>query len=273
MFNDLTGNQEASSSKVDDIFAETDKTPTGGNNIQTRQVGLSSFTDTASTQEVETSSMPDLEAEKEGNGKFLKIAIFAVVGAILILGGYLVYTNFLSAEDDDPFGQNEAAVVDNNENEADVVGIETDNTEADNQNNNQDDFIVPLVDQEELLNEDDIVAREEVEGEAELEGESSATVDSDGDDLSDYDEVNIYFTNPNLIDTDFDGLSDYEELMTYKTDPLKADTDSDGLTDYEEVKVYSSDPLKSDTDGDGYLDGEEVKAGYNPLGDGRLPGF
>ncbi|NCT54430.1 hypothetical protein GW758_00530 [Candidatus Falkowbacteria bacterium] len=263
MFNDLTGNQDASS-QVDDIFAETDKTPTNGNNIETRQVGLSSFSDTAPAQEVATSSMPDVDAEKTGSAKFLKIAIFSVVGAILILGGYLVYTNFLKVEESDPFSQNEVLVGDNTENEVEVV----DNTQANNQNNNSEDFVVPIVDQDGGLDENEVVIEEETEVVI-----NPAIVDSDGDGLSDYDEVNIHGTNPNLIDTDFDGLSDYEEVMTHKTDPLKADTDDDGLSDYEEVKVYGSDPLKADTDDDGYSDGEEVKAGYNPLGDGRLPGF
>ncbi len=76
---------------------------------------------------------------------------------------------------------------------------------------------------------------------------SASTLDSDGDGLSDYDEINIYHTNPN-----------------------KADSDNDGLTDYQEVKVYHTDPNNPDTDGDGYTDGSEVQNGYNPLGPGKL---
>ncbi len=71
-------------------------------------------------------------------------------------------------------------------------------------------------------------------------------------------------------DTDADGLSDYEESNVYRTDPLKIDTDADGLSDRDEVMVWKTDPLKPDTDGDGYLDGAEVQNGYNPLGPGKL---
>lgn len=266
MFNDLTGNQGKPSSGVDDIFAETDKTPMMGNNIQTRQVGLSALSDESLTQEGETSVMPDVENERVGGGKFLKIAIFVVIVAILILGGYLVYTNFLSGEDEIAINEGEGLVVDNNEAQVSVV----DNTQANNQDNSQGDFVVPIVEQE---NESVINNNDGVGDQPDSEIINPNTVDSDGDGLTDYDEVNVYNTNPNLIDTDFDGLTDYEEVVANKTDPLKADTDGDGLTDYEEVKVYSSDPLSVDTDGDGYSDGEEVKAGYSPLNQGRLEGF
>lgn len=269
MFNDLTGNQKSLSSGVDDIFAETDKTSAVGNNIQTRQVGLSAFSEAPSTQGGEASAVSDVEAEKPGGGKFLKIAIFAVLAAILILGAYLIYTNFLSNEAKIVVDKNEAAVVDSAANQAGAVDTQVD-TETNNQNN-QEDFIVPIMDQNEFPGGDD-----SVEPMTEVPAETDpATVDSDGDGLSDYDEINIYGTNPNLIDTDFDGLTDYEEVMTHKTNPLKLDTDTDGLSDYEEIKIYGTDPLKLDTDGDGYSDGDEVKAGYDPLdaGGGRLPGL
>ncbi|HTW97014.1 MAG TPA: hypothetical protein VMD74_05150 [Candidatus Methylomirabilis sp.] len=71
-------------------------------------------------------------------------------------------------------------------------------------------------------------------------------------------------------DSDHDGLTDYEELNVYFTNPFKADTDNDGLNDYQEVKIYHTNPNNPDTDGDGYLDGAEVQSGYNPLGAGKL---
>ena len=83
-------------------------------------------------------------------------------------------------------------------------------------------------------------------------------IDSDGDELSDFDEINVYLTDPYKADTDGDGLTDYEEIMKYKTDPLKPDTDGDGLMDGAEVNQYKTDPLKPDTDGDGLIDGAEV---------------
>ncbi|MFW9990147.1 MAG: SBBP repeat-containing protein [Candidatus Odinarchaeota archaeon] len=66
-------------------------------------------------------------------------------------------------------------------------------------------------------------------------------VDTDNDGLSDNDEINLYFTNPNNFDTDFDGLSDDEELEL-GTNPFDADTDNDRFTDKEEV-ISGTDPL------------------------------
>ena len=77
-------------------------------------------------------------------------------------------------------------------------------------------------------------------------------------------------TASNSLDTDGDGLTDYDEINIYHTNPKSIDTDNDGLTDYEEVKIYHTDPNNPDTDGDGYKDGQEVKNGYNPNGPGRL---
>ena len=72
------------------------------------------------------------------------------------------------------------------------------------------------------------------------------------------------------LDSDQDGLTDYDEINIYHTNPDKADSDNDGLTDYQEVKIYHTDPNNPDTDGDGYTDGGEVQNGYNPLGPGKL---
>jgi len=44
-------------------------------------------------------------------------------------------------------------------------------------------------------------------------------IDSDGDGLSDWEEINIYGTDPYLADTDGDGVSDFLEIL-YGTDPL-----------------------------------------------------
>lgn len=87
----------------------------------------------------------------------------------------------------------------------------------------------------------------------------SAQLDSDGDGLTDYDEINVYHTDPNNPDTDGDGLKDGEEVLKYKTNPLNPDTDGDGLKDGEEVLKYRTDPLNPDTDGDGLADGDEVR--------------
>lgn len=47
------------------------------------------------------------------------------------------------------------------------------------------------------------------------------------------------------IDSDYDELTDYDEVYVYFTDPLKADTDGDGASDGFEVK-NGYDPLKAD---------------------------
>lgn len=67
------------------------------------------------------------------------------------------------------------------------------------------------------------------------------------------------------LDSDGDGLSDWDEINVYKTDPRKADTDGDGLSDYDEVMKHKTDPLNKDTDKGGLTDGEEVAEGKDPL--------
>ncbi len=89
-------------------------------------------------------------------------------------------------------------------------------------------------------------------------------IDSDGDELSDREEENIYFTDPDDSDSDDDGLTDGAEINNYSTDPNDSDSDDDGLTDGAEIYNYSTDPNNSDTDGDGFKDGEEVFRCFDP---------
>ena len=79
--------------------------------------------------------------------------------------------------------------------------------------------------------------------------------DMDEDGINNRDEIDLG-TNPINSDTDRDNLTDYEELYQYHTDPLLEDTDGDGLTDYDDVKLGFS-PLLKDTDGNGIIDSEE----------------
>jgi len=134
--------------------------------------------------------------------------------------------------------------------------------------------------------------------------------DGDGDGLSDFDEVNVHGTNPNVADTDgdtipdgvevrflpdldptvpndvsldsdSDGLTDVEEILNGldPSDPTDADQDpdADGLTSAAEVAL-GTDPHVGDTDGDGLSDGDEVdRHGTDPLvgdtdGGGRSDG-
>jgi hypothetical protein len=68
-------------------------------------------------------------------------------------------------------------------------------------------------------------------------------VDTDGDGLTDYAEVNVYFTDPDNPDEDVDGLNDSREIAN-KTDPRAADSDSDGMNDGDEI-IAGTSPLNS----------------------------
>ncbi|NNE54453.1 MAG: hypothetical protein HKN32_00435, partial [Flavobacteriales bacterium] len=75
--------------------------------------------------------------------------------------------------------------------------------------------------------------------------------DSDGDGLTDWEEHNVYSTDPDDTDSDDDGLEDGEEVMVYDTDPANGDTDGDGLDDGTEVGLTLTDPNVPDTDDNG----------------------
>ena len=68
--------------------------------------------------------------------------------------------------------------------------------------------------------------------------------DPDEDGLTNIQEAN-YGTNMIVRDTDHDNLTDYEEVITYHTDPLNSDTDGDGVNDGTEVAI-GSDPLSKE---------------------------
>ncbi|MCK5459559.1 L,D-transpeptidase [Candidatus Parcubacteria bacterium] len=96
-------------------------------------------------------------------------------------------------------------------------------------------------------------------------------MDSDADGVSDYDEINVYYTDMNNPDTDGDGFSDWVELNSgyspHNSTIIKledSDYDKDGLSDRMELNFHAN-LINSDTDGDGYLDGDEIKNGYDPL--------
>lgn len=100
---------------------------------------------------------------------------------------------------------------------------------------------------------------------------ANGLIDSDFDGVPDYDEIEVYGTNPNNQDTDGDGYGDWIELnMGYtplEAKPLKleeSDFDGDGLSDRMELN-FGTDLKNTDTDGDGFSDGGEVHGGYDPL--------
>jgi hypothetical protein len=69
--------------------------------------------------------------------------------------------------------------------------------------------------------------------------------DTDSDGLSNAFE-SAYGTNPAAADSDLDNLSDWDEIFVYGTDPMDDDTDGDGTTD-----DLDSTPLDDGTDADG----------------------
>jgi hypothetical protein len=90
------------------------------------------------------------------------------------------------------------------------------------------------------------------------------TRDPDEDGLTNYQEIIVRLTDPNLADTDDDGVNDGQEV-TDGTNPLVPDSDGDGLNDGEE-KARGTNPLSADSDGDGLSDLQElVLTSTNPL--------
>ena len=91
-------------------------------------------------------------------------------------------------------------------------------------------------------------------------------IDSDGDNLTNFNESNVYGTDPEDYDSDDDTIGDGDEVLIYGTNPLLDDTDGDGLSDGVEIFVNGTDPLLFDTDGDLLSDGAEVLIhGTDPL--------
>ena len=95
---------------------------------------------------------------------------------------------------------------------------------------------------------------------------SELDIDSDGDNLTNFNESNVYGTDPEDYDSDDDTIGDGDEVLIYGTNPLLDDTDGDGLSDGVEIFVNGTDPLLFDTDGDLLSDGAEVLIhGTDPL--------
>jgi len=108
--------------------------------------------------------------------------------------------------------------------------------------------------------------------------------DTDADNITDYDEINVYRSNPMKADSDSDGLADYAEILlgcnltnfdsdddylddnleySIGSNPLSNDTDSDGVYDGTEFVLCTS-LTSSDTDLDSCIDITEIRLGYNP---------
>lgn len=94
-------------------------------------------------------------------------------------------------------------------------------------------------------------------------------VDSDGDGLSDWEEINIWGTDPFSADTTGSGLSDSQEVRL-GLDPTEWDTDGDSIPDHIEL-LLGLDPRNRDSDGDGWGDGFELAMGTDPLNPNSVP--
>lgn len=83
----------------------------------------------------------------------------------------------------------------------------------------------------------------------------------------------ILFTRWTFEDSDGDGLIDWDEINLYGTDPDDSDTDNDGLSDGDEVRMYATDPNDVDSDNDGQNDNLEVLDGSDPNSASSISGI
>jgi hypothetical protein len=239
MFNDLNNANNQNHQEVDDIFADTDsaKEPVSNNSgIETRRVGLNS-----------NSAVAEAPVEKAGSGKILKIVLILVVVSIVGLGGYLVYSKLLNngsakVTTDSNLVTPSSSSANNNP---------STNSSTDNSANSEDTGSVVTPTSEQTTPDDSLANASSSLPASDIPlipgvnapAESTATdtpgallnVDSDLDGVSDAEEKTVG-SNPNVIDSDNDNLSDYEEIRIYKTNPIVADTDGDGYLDGAEVK-------------------------------------
>lgn len=282
MFNDLkpvNPSVNENNPPVDDIFADTDKDnlpasaapganpDNSGQQFSGYYANQTAAPETNATEQNIEAQLADLnnfsgQASGQGPKKNLKLIGGIVAFILLIVLGYLVYSQLI-ANKPEPI----VAEPINNALENEEIPVITPSLE-----NNVESF------EEEYLPEDNApVVNPPVSEEVDFIpsvplGTTTppvANMDSDGDGLSDQQEI-ILGTNPLRTDSDDDGLTDYEEVNIYLTDPLNPDSDGDGLSDYEEIKIYKTDPLNSDSDNDGYSDKTEIDTGYNPNGPGKL---
>lgn len=95
-------------------------------------------------------------------------------------------------------------------------------------------------------------------------------LDDDNDNLSNWEEINKYYTDPLNPDTDGDGFSDYDEIYNHFSPHEKnktlsqSDLDGDGLSDWLELQ-FATNLNKVDTDGDGFSDYDEILNSFDPL--------
>jgi len=242
MFENLN-NQGAE--RVDDIFADSDKTEEGQsfsaakNNIPFSKAmpnvdlpGIKQQVDQISSREkVELSDFDDDSKPHPGGKIIKKMLVVILVLAIIGLLAYIVYAKILLPK----------ALNTDNENLNKNVSLDLGPDAKINNNTN-----------EEVASTTNLIDENNLDG----TGTTTSTEDT---------------IDPlKKMDSDYDLVSDFDELYVYGTDPYNPDTDNDGLSDFDEVFIFGTDPLKADSDGDTYLDAAEISSGYNPLGSGKL---
>lgn len=250
MFENLQNPNQPNRSQVDDIFADTDQAIDAQPPMRSAVATPQSTTLTPPTGSL---SDPDLGQPEKKSGKGFMIAVVMMSVIILGLLGYLVYNKFFKADN--------LEVTPNTNEEANQNIVATTTPEDTTEENG-----AATSTNEEVTNNNEFIDFLPVTPGG--DSTSSVTVESE----SGVDEEAV---SPSLpvtpVDSDSDGLTDDEEAVL-GTNPNIIDSDNDGLSDYEEVKIYQTNPLAVDTDGDGFPDGTEVRGGYNPNGDGKLPG-
>lgn len=220
MFNEIN-NQPGANKAVDDIFAETENNAApsapGSANIEAQPAGLSA------------QSFDDNGTGEKHQSKIKFILILILSALILGAAGYLVYSKFMRPTEE------VASINDNNYQEPEAPVVSSEEPAATDSG-----VVVPVSETDESA-----ATTTEANTATETPLASSTTtvetpvatapVDSDGDSLTDIEEQALG-TSANLIDTDFDGLSDYEEVQVYSTNPLNPDSDGDTFTDGDEIK-------------------------------------
>lgn len=245
-------NLQKKSDGIDDIFAETDSggaNSLNAKNLNSSPVGsMNQLKSSFNKMEANIKNDKNINSsfdseEKKGSGIIKKMFVAIIIFALIGVGAYFVYSQILLPNSSN---QNNQVLVDQSQN--------TPEEEVDVENESESNNVVD----DSLEQEGDLI-NNDITG---------------GSEITEEDPVSVEENSPEEVlknlDSDNDDLSDYEEIYIYKTDPYNPDSDGDGLNDYNEVIIFGTDPLSADTDGDTYFDGQEILSGYNPLGGGVI---
>jgi hypothetical protein len=206
MFEDLKKEQQNNLSggdkKVDDIFAETDKTEKSQEGSPTPP----SSADGLKTEAPQMSGFDDFDDGGSRAKKILKtLFVIIIILAIIGVGAYFVYSRFMvPATLDTPQEMQEDPYHDDN----DFDIIDEDMVSDPGFFDEEEDGVIEDAEETEAIeiDDEDFVPIEE-------SMEALMNMDSDGNGLSDFAEIYIFGTDPFNPDTDGDGFLDGEEIM------------------------------------------------------------